>query len=113
MEERGQGGQTWPRNAAWEAEGLGVGFPWKEDNSSKLQEREHLALRNGRWGKKWGGGERSGVEGKEELPPPRRFCACQCMSVLRLVSCISLKSPPPLPPTPALPCSNPDPESRM
>lgn len=106
MEERGQGGQTWPRNAAWEAEELGVGFPWKEDNSSKLQEREHLALRNGRWGKKWGGGERG-------APPPRHFCACQRMSVLRLVSCVRLKSPPPLRPNPALPCPNPDPESRM
>lgn len=75
MEERGQGGQTWPRNAAWEAEELGVGFPWKEDNSSKLQEREHLALRNGRWGKKWGGGERGAASSPAFLCMSAHVCA--------------------------------------
>lgn len=48
-------GKTWPRNAAWEAEGLGWGFPWEENNSSKLQEREHLT--RGRWA--WGARSRA------------------------------------------------------
>lgn len=83
--------------------GWGWGFPWKQNNSSKLQEREHLALEGGGWRKKPGrGGQGAALHRLSSLPV--------LLLQAQLVSCIIFKPPLLLPP-PALSSSNPDPES--
>lgn len=82
--------------------GWGWGFPWKHNNSSKLQEREHLALEGGGWGKKPG-------EGDEGLLCADPAPYCWCLS--RLNWSVALFLNPTLLPPPALPSFNPDPES--
>lgn len=61
------------------------GFPWKQNNSSKLQEREHLALGGGGWGKKPGrGGQGAALR--------RRSPLLVVLFQAQLVSCIIFKS---------------------